>query len=223
MAEIETVRLWLNGFIPRVVEGGRAVTAGAHVGKTMLPAPGLPNACFLTDQRDFSSEPGAPARTHSEIEIDVARGVILREFHRCSETIQVNCDSGEETCRKASSTEFMGFRNFSSSGDTITVEIKGSARNACLEVASIPISPSLDYAGMITIALLDRHQTAQVTFEGQIETYPAFEMYVMVNGEPAQTVFRAPVVPGRTPLNLAGAPGRSVQRTITISASLNRV
>jgi hypothetical protein len=77
-----------------------------------------------------------------------------------------------------------------------------------LKIASVEISPNLDYAGTITVTQVESSDKVMVTFEGDIETYPAFEMYVSVNGGSPQAVFTADVVPETSPLNLVGPPAR---------------
>lgn len=214
---MKTIKIWLKGFIPGDVEGNEPVPGnGEYAGQTMLPSPKALNACFLTDQRGFSSDINAHTRTHSEIEIDVKQGKILREFHKCDPTIQVDCATGEEICNKAATAEYMKFSDFEVNGDTITVKLSGSARNGCLEVASIPLAPSLDYNGTITITLVD-DGCCVLEFEGKIETYPAFEMYASLDNESPITIFTAPVVPGATPLNLTGGPARDVKRKVELT------
>jgi hypothetical protein len=221
-AQIHTVKLWLKSFIPRDIDSAVPVPGGPHAGKTMLPTPGPVNACFLTDQRGFSDDIHASARLHSEIEIDVTGRKMLREYHECFETIQVDRETGEELCRKHSSTERMKFDDFKAAEVdgclTLTVVLNAASKNPCLEIASIKVSPNVDLSGTLTVALRDAGQAALVAFDGVIETYPAFEMYVSVNGGPAQTVFREDVVPDATPANLVGPPSRSLARQITVSA-----
>lgn len=108
-----TIKLWFKAFIPRDLEGASSVPgSGLHSGKTMLLTPGPINACFLTDQRSFSPDIDAHARMHSEIEIDLHTAKILNEVHKCYETIEVDCETGREKCRKSADTSNMKFRDF---------------------------------------------------------------------------------------------------------------
>ncbi|MBZ0287875.1 MAG: hypothetical protein K8I30_09700, partial [Anaerolineae bacterium] len=142
----------------------------------MLLTPGPINACYLTDQRGFSSDINAHARMHSEIEIDMQAGVILHQLHRCDETIEVDCDNGKEKCRQSAETGQMKFSGLKVSQEgAITLEISGSTHNPCLKVANIAVSPNLDYNG--TISIVPLRDGVSVAFKGNIETYPAFEMY----------------------------------------------
>jgi hypothetical protein len=216
---IQTIRLWIKAFIPTSIEPSAIVPgSGEHGGKVMLPAPGPIRRCFLTDQRDFDDNINARARMHSEIEFDMLHGAIIHQYHQCFETIEVDCDTGEERCRESADTDKMRFHNFqvSDGGNRLSIELEGSTKNPCMEIASLKVSPNLDYDGTITVELDGERRAAVINFEGRIEIYPAFEMYVMVNGGTPETVFRAPVVPGSTALDLVGAPARPISRSIQV-------
>jgi hypothetical protein len=217
---IEIVRIWLKSFIPATIETASPVPgSGEHTGKTMLPTPGPLNHCFLTDQRHYSADYNAQARMHSDVEINITENRIIQQQHRCSETIEVDCETGEERCRRAADTDGMSFHSFevSDSGNRISVQLDGSSKNPCLEIASIKVSPNLDYSGVITIQLHADRSTGLVSFDGKIEIYPAFEMYVTVNGQEPQEIFVARALPGSTPLDLVGPPARAISRTVQIS------
>ena len=217
---ITTIQIWLKSFIPATIESAvLARGAGEHAGKTMLPTPGPLNRCFLTDQRLYSSDFHASARMHSDVEIDVVECRIIQQHHRCSETIEVDCKTGEERCRRAASTDGMSFHDFevSDGGKRIAFRLDGSTKNPCLEIASVKVSPNLDYSGEITILLDAERRAGSVSFDGKIEIYPAFEMYVVVNGGEAQEIFLARALPGTSPLDLVGPPGRAISRTVQIS------
>jgi hypothetical protein len=191
-----------------------------HRGKTVLPAPGPVNACFLTDGRDFSDDIQAKARMHSEIDIQFHAQPFPHEAHWCSDTVQVDCATGEELCRETPDNSQMRFSNFhiSQDGRQISFDLKASSKNSCLKVAELKISPNLDYEGAFTITLGHDLTSAVITFEGKIEVYPAFEMYVSVNGGVPQTMLREDVMPGTSPLNLVGAPARPIRCQLEVSA-----
>src|SRR5690242_9565019 len=102
---IQKVKIWLNAFIPKDLDSAQPVPGDKYAGKTMLPTPGPINAWFLTDQRGFSSDNDVSSRMHSEIEIDVIKQQIIREFHQCCDSIQVDSETGEEQCREAAGIE----------------------------------------------------------------------------------------------------------------------
>jgi hypothetical protein len=217
---IQVIKIWLNAFIPKNLDSAQTVPGDRHAGKTMLPTPGPIDAWFLTDQRGFSSDLDVSSRMHSEIEIDVENKRLIREYHECCDSVQVDNKSGEEQCREAADTADMHFSDFSVSdrGDTISAMLKASSKNPCVKVASIEVSPNLDYEGTFTITLDEKQNEALVTFDGNIETYPAFECYVSVNGGAPQTLFLAEVVPDSNPLSLVGPPRRPVSARISVSA-----
>lgn len=210
---IRTVKLWIKAFIPGTYEHAAIVPGdGAHSGKTMLNSLWVVNRCFLTDQRAFSSDIHAEARMHSEIEFDLAKGKENYQFHHCYETIEVDCKTGIEKCRAHGSTTRMQFHDIEVSADKklYRMEIKAGSRNPCVKIARIKVTPSLDYAGSITIACTDDPCKAIVTFRGKVEEYPAFEMYARANDGPIETVFQVDVAPSATVSDLRGAPAREV-------------
>jgi hypothetical protein len=218
---IQTIKIWLKAFIPRNVMTWETVPGnGQHAGKTMLPSPGPATPCYLTDQRDFDSNIDAQARMHSEIEFDIPARKITRELHKCYETIEIDCKTGEETCRQSAKTDDMQFSQFRllDNGFTLAVKLEGSSRNPCLKVANVKVSPNLDYSGTITITLRDEAH-AIVQFEGYIEVYPAFEMYVAVNDGKPHPLFQESVVPGAGVETLLGPPAREISRRIQVTAS----
>src|SRR5690606_928190 len=81
------LRIWLNGFIPRDFEGIETLAHGPHAGKTILSAPGPVPMWFLTDQRDFSEEPNAHSRAHSELTLALPSCEVVREAHKCDDTV----------------------------------------------------------------------------------------------------------------------------------------
>ena len=216
--EIKTLKLWIKAFVPDNIKGGGVVPGvGGHAGKTTQL---LLNRAFLTDGRGFSSDIHAPARMHSEIEIDLVRRRQVYEFHHCYETIEVDPKTGEEKCRKLGDTENMHFSDveFFEDGRGCSFAVKASAKNPCIALATVKIMPNLDYEGTIRIMLTADRKYASISFEGLVETYPAFEMYISLNNGPAQPVFQIPVEEGATAANLMGAPTRSLSQQVTLAS-----
>src|SRR5207249_1200551 len=140
--------------------------------------------CFLTDQRDFSASlsPSVTSRMHSEIEIDLTAPRVIRQMHHCDETVEVDCEDGDEECHHRADTSRMQFSKFrcdpcGPSGMVIKVDLVGAANNACFTG-----SPDIDYKGTITIMVPPTRNAAQVSFEGMIDQFPAFEMYASADG-----------------------------------------
>lgn len=216
--EIKTIKLWLKAFVPGSYDQAITVPGtGEHAGKTMHM---LLNRAFLTDQRGFSSDIHAVARMHSEIEIDLVRGKQVYEFHHCYEMIEVDVRTGEEKCRKLGDTENMHFSDveFHEDRSGCSFALKASSKNPCISIATVKIMPNLDYEGTIRITLTQERKGADVSFEGLVEAYPAFEMYAAVNGGAPQTIFQLPIAEGASAADLIGAPNRriSIQTHLTV-------
>jgi hypothetical protein len=218
LCQIETVRLWFKVFIPADIDGAELVPAGQHKGKTMLHSPNPVALWFLTDGRDFDSNPQAQARMHSEIVLDVKRFQVLQESHHCGATIQVNPETGEEECRETADTDEMHFEDFNLLPEMriMRMRLRGSSKNACLKLASIKVSPNVDYEGEINLRLHENKRELTLSFQGQIETYPAFEMYMTINDGAAIPIFQLPVEPEASPLSLIGPPKRPVKVSVTV-------
>jgi hypothetical protein len=207
-----TVKVWVNAFIPRTASGAQTVPDGPHAGATMIDGP-IPyvSDCFLTDNRSFDANIHASSRLHSEIEYDVsARGAgprTVSEWHHCDPSIEVDCEDGEEECNRSADSSQMSFwseRILSS--QEFSVDLRASASNGCYSG-----SPDVDIAGTITINVGNR----TVLFDGLIEPYPAFEMYVTTDGGAGLPVFREAPLPGTTPWNLPGSANRGVRASKT--------
>ncbi len=209
------VKVWLKSFIPHDYEFAEVVKGtGKHSGKTMIHLPMPVKSSFLTDERGFSTDIDAKARMHSEIEIDVTAGQIVNQVQKCYETTEVDPDTGDEKCLDFSSTENMKFLNFRVEGQTIQVDLEASASNPCVKLASLTLAPHQDYKG--TLSLTRQGNQLTVRFVGKIETFPSYEMYVSVEGDTPQTVFKCPPVKGSTVLNLIGGPTREIDDSVTV-------
>jgi hypothetical protein len=214
--EIKTIKLWIKAFVPNTIDGGGLVPGtGEHAGKPMHV---LFNRAFLTDERSFSSDIHASARMHSEIEIDLVRRKHVYEFHHCYETVEVDTKTGAEKCRKLGDAENMHFSDVEFFEDEIgcSFAVKASSKNPCISIATVKIMPNLDYEGTIRITLTEDRKSADVSFEGLVEAYPAFEMYLSINNGDAQPVFQVPIAEGATPSAMMGPPNRPVSQQVRL-------
>jgi hypothetical protein len=217
---IETVQIWLKAFIPGSLPGlTRTVPSGPHVRKTMIPGPTFINDCFLTDQRSFSNGLRAPSRMTSAINIDVLTPKVVNQTHSCDPTVEVDCEDGAVECQRSGNTSRMKFSNFNclspctASNRTMTVQLQGAANNPCFTG-----SPDIDYRGTVTIQIssLSSGQVAQVSFNGFVDDFPAFEMYASINGGAGMPLFRLNSLPGKTPANLLGDANRPVRGSVRL-------
>jgi len=203
---LDTVRFWINAFIPNSVCELFGDTFG-------LRAPFPPNAIFAGDQRDFSNDPNASARMHSEVVIgDVSSDTptIQSQTHICGETHRID-EAGNVLERATAAADRMRFLNLRGSQtvdpeggvidgipNSIQIDFVGSAGNPLIG------APDIDYSGTLTI---DRDGSHAIV-KGAVNDFPAYEMYCSVDDGPALTlVQKNPVVP----LDLFGEENRPLQ------------
>jgi hypothetical protein len=201
---IQTVKFWLNAFIPRDVPGVSRPAVGPHSGETMLPGPiPLVSDCVLTDQRDFSSAVHAPSRMHSEAEINVDTPSIAWQWHHCDFTHEVDCEDGEDECTQegVNRGSYTNLHIVPGSSSLFAIRLQAAAHNPCFTG-----SPDIEYEGMINVDLSAR----TVAFDGRIDQFPAYEMYATANDGAGVPVFQTPPPPGNTPGDLVhtGGPNR---------------
>lgn len=214
--QVQTIKIWLKSFIPGDYQFAEVVKGtGKHAGKTMIHLPLPIKSAFLTDQRTFSSDIAAKARMHSELEMDVQKATIVNEVQKCDETTEVDPNTGDEKCVGHGSTDKMKFTKLRVSGKVISVDLEASSANPCAKVASVELAPAQDYFGTLTIT--PNGNSVTVLFDGKVERFPAYEMYVSVNGGEPNTLFRYPPEKDSTVLDLIGGPGRDVYESVTVT------
>jgi hypothetical protein len=164
---------------------------------------GLPiiGDCFLTDHRSFDSALGASARMHSDafIWIKPDGTYTWNQGHSCGETIEVDCEDGDEEGRETAGTEDMSFTEREGNGDRVVLGYKGAGANPLVFAA-----PDIDLEGTLT---LDR-VGGFVEFVGKVDEFPAFEAYVSINGSSPHTVATLGPAPGAGPGSLIGGANR---------------
>lgn len=217
-----TLTFWLNAFIPETISSlTRTVPgSGPHAGKTMIPGP-IPGVsdCFLTDQRSFSNRRRASSRMHSEITVNLNSATVIDQIHRCDPTIEVDCEDGDEECRETASTSRMSFRDFQvvasdASSTEMQVRLAAAANNGCFTG-----SPDIDYQGTLTLNVASNQGQllgVEVGFDGLIEPFPAFELYVAVDNDPGTALYTRSPIPGKSPSNLV----RSADEPVNVGLSL---
>lgn len=224
---VKTVKIWIKAFIPQEILGYTIpVRGGPYLGQTMIPGPPFsskPLGCFLTDQRDqgnqggFSSDIDAKSWLTSIGVIDVEQARITngkRGIHYSDLTTELNCNSGNIICERAGSIRGKGFYGLTVIGDTITVKLEAAAKNPCIGGSS-----DIGYNGTITIRLLNSGQQVQVSFDGYIQPFPAFEMYVSVDdGAPHAVITPQSPEPDTTPWNLPRDPNRYVSGAVLLGS-----
>lgn len=205
---MQTVRFWINAFIPNSVCELFGDTFG-------IRAP--TGAIFSGDQREFSSDPNALARAHSEIIIDGLQSqesaAVVDEVHRCGESHQIDED-GQVIQRDTAPTNRMLFQNLRGSQTvdpeggvidgipgSVQIDFQGSAANPLM------VSPDIDWSGTLTI---DR-EGGRVLVKGAVNDFPSFEMYCVVDDGPILTLVQKQP---ENPMDLFGEEDRPFQGSV---------
>lgn len=221
---INSMKFWINAFIPLNVIGYTKPIPG-HPGKTMIPGPGINplSDCYHTDQRDFSNKIHASSRMHAEAKVDFSGGgQALTQWHNCDETIECDCEDGEEECNKKGKTNNMNFKISPSvssspkpgflpspvvpvSSPIVTLEMKCAAHNPC--APSSTLGGDIDCEGKI---YMDR-SARRIECDIKIDAFPAFEAYATINDGAGVMMFQIAPPFGNTVMNLPGPATRAVQ------------
>jgi hypothetical protein len=213
------LRVWIEAFIPGSVPGYTfTVPRGAHSGKTAIPCPAVatpvnPNCLsvgYLTDQRSFDDSTSASVRMRSIAEIAVAPPAFIRHpgfEHVTSGTTELDKSTGAVTCVRLADMTRCSFQNFRVVPDPaaplsgnffIKLSVVGAASDPCVNLAA-----DIDYMGEISVFCAPRGGVVEVSFNGSIDSFPAFEMYASLNGV-TRSLFRVPPPKGNTVTSLLG-------------------
>jgi hypothetical protein len=209
--DLDSVTFWLNAFIPNsVCEPKGDLFAIAAPTSTGTPIPAI--RFFTGDQREFSDDPTASARMHTEVKIvDLATSAPRLEYQRhvCGESHEVD-DNGEVVASATAGTDRMQFFNLRGAQTTdpeggVIDGIPGSIQVDVAGSAGLPLAglPDIDYSGTLTIDLAQGH----VLFRGDISGFPAFELYFRANDGGAVTMAQLTPI---SPLGLIGEEDRRV-------------
>jgi len=210
---LESIVFWINAFIPNFVCTRNGNLFVITLLDNIEPLP-LPTFRFFTgDQREFSNEPAASARMHSEVRVvglssDNPR--IAFQKHNCGTSHEVDGD-GNIIGSATADTSRMKFFNFR---DSQTVDpsggvidgIPGSVQVDVTGAASLPLfakAPDIDYTGTLVIDRLE----GNVLFKGAVDGFPAFEMYFRANDGAIVTLAKIEPI---TPIGLIGEPNQQV-------------
>lgn len=216
---IRRVRIWINAFIPRDVPGVTVTVPGkgTHAGKTMLPST-FWGDCFLTDQRTFSSSPAAKARIHSEFTVDLTGELEVTDVqHYCDQTTEVDCEDGDEEGTAVGSVDDVKFgapQLPQSYWDKPGIVMPYSAAASNPLVAASAVAGEIDIRGAFQVVLSWNGASADVTFTGEVDDFPAFEAYVQVEPHPPVEIFTRMPDPGVTAVSLVGRPENFVKGTV---------
>jgi hypothetical protein len=204
---INSVKFWINAFIPRTI-ANYTKDVPNHSPLTMIPGPGINplSDCYYTDQRGFSNDIHAGSRTHSEVTVNFgAGGTSITTWHNCDETVECDCEDGDEECREKGSASRMRITLVSSTADIAVLSMKCAANNPCAD--SSALGGDIDYEGTIVI----NRATRKIECNLKIDAFPAFEAYATINNGSGVKLFQISPPLGNTVMDLPGAANRVVK------------
>ena len=205
--KITTIEFWLNVFIASNEADAIPVPKGQHAGKTMVPGLPLIGDCFLTDQSEFSPDPGASSRIQLHGKFDTLTGKLETEA-RAGLTVELDCEDGDV---EGTGTANLGGVDWSET--QLERDEYGWIKGARVNVAAAVSDPlvflaqvagAVDLSGLLIIETTDRWRTAKIGYSGLIDKYPHYEMYARADGGVARKVFQKAPGPRATALSLVG-------------------
>ncbi|HZO90833.1 MAG TPA: DUF3238 domain-containing protein [Chthonomonadaceae bacterium] len=216
--DLESVTFWLNAFIPNSV-----CQQKGELFVITIPAPqGLPVPAprfFTGDQREFSDDPNASARMHSEVKIEGLSSDTPRiafQNNLCGESHEVD-EQGNIIASATAPSDRMMFLNLRGSQTVdpnggVIDGIPGSVQIDVVGSANLPLvglTPDIDYSGTL---IIDRAE-GNLLWKGAVSGFPAFEMYVRVNDGPVGTLAQFNPI---SPIELLGEENRPVDAAVRI-------
>ena len=194
-ARAREIEIWIRAFIPNRHDSNRGYLqpVPGRPWQTMFKNP-LPDRkdlirrCSRTDDRTFSSDKDASARIGGRATVRLDWPTVpIGEIHPPSQSVEVDCETGAETCRENVDTSRSKFGPVIAQGDIVRLMVHGEAAHACFLVA-----PDIHYDGEFIIDLAAN----TVRFAGKIGRFPAFEAYFQIDRGPVRAIFQQLPVPG---------------------------
>lgn len=227
--KLREIRLYIRAFIPRTImrsdgtQYTRALSGGAYVGKTVIPGPrllppipGVPN-WFLSDNRSFDSSPSSGARMHMEVLLDARSGAVSapstnggRSNPGCDLSVGFDELAGEVVAEGHGDSSRMTITSVQTApqpggGLKASFTLRGAANNPL-----VPGSFDIDWALNVVVLVDAGNEIASARVSGLVDPFPAFEMYVGVEGAPLIPVFQLDPRLDADPWNLIGPPNRPI-------------
>ena len=204
-----TLKIWIRSFIPKTISGYTLAKPGGG-GETMIPGPTAANDCYLTDQRTFSSVASDSSRTFSSVEIDTNALSLASQSHRCDNTLECDCEDGDEECNEKPDASKLKVTKFSVGANKSTFDFDGGAGNPCAGA----LAPDIDWLVHVVVEKAGPGVKVSLAAGSVVEPFPAFEMYASLNGATKQLFARSPNA-GATPWNLVGPPNQPVSGSVS--------
>lgn len=198
----DQLEIVVRAFIPKTHSSTRSIPNGG--GDTMVEPPGSSIVgCFETDQRGFTTETSASSRLASFATIQLAAPYQLAQNHPTFESNAIDCGDGKVINEAKTSNEDQRFEVSSTSNGVLKIAYQGSGSNPNFQWA-----PAIDIEGTFEINVAKR----TVSFEGEVDQYPAYEAYVRFNKNQWVSVVTEMPANGKTALDLAFS--KDVKKTV---------
>ena len=195
------------------------------------------DAGYMTDQRSFSNLSTASHRMQSKASVDLSMTPprLVASGHTTSGTTEVGITTGivhgtapanMSRCRWGALTQVAAGRAVSvgsvrvpfggtvplnagfipSPHPTFSLSVVAAAGDPLVSAAA-----DIDYEGTFTITLLPG--AVEVSFDGKLDSFPAFESYASLRGV-TKTLFTSAPPPGNTVMSLPGRANRPVSGSV---------
>lgn len=162
---VPRIKIWVKSFIPF-----------PKVAMTRF------GPCFSGDNRSYSDAPDASCRTHQDIEFDVTPTKVVNKNGQTGMTHLINCRTGRVIISaQAKANKIISGPVAPTNHGTINVKMTLAASNPLILFA-----PEVD----MEISLDFDWTASQVSVQGWHDGYPAFEVYMSVNGGQATELYR---------------------------------
>ncbi len=167
-----------------------AHSSGQNVSVLKSPSPFDNDICYLTDQRNYSSDPNASARITSKATLSLFDGAakLVSSSGETGITSAVTCSTGAQFCTDKAGTENLKWGQLSEVGSTITLSIDAAGANPCI----VPgfVVPSIRYKGQFRVDT----STGKLAFEGDVSQFPSIEAFVVYQKGTPMVLFQEPAI-----------------------------
>jgi hypothetical protein len=210
------VVFWVNAFIPLSFEGVTRAWPN-HPGKTMVKAPVPLIGCFATDQRGFNASRKASARMHTEVRavLDPVIGFSMTQSNYCGVTTKIDCDTGAilDTATAKIQGEFRTqyIKTLYGTPSLVNISYTFRARDPLVPQPAGAVAPFINYEGWFNI-----NPGRSIELHSEIDDFPSFEAYVIVNKGRPQPLMRINPKSGSNLSSLAGCVTREFDTEIKI-------
>ena len=189
-------------------QSGALVVQAPDMLPLMAAYPSLTGTCFSTDERGFSNDPTASARTTVELVLEVdgnqveMRPASGRDMKRTGKTRNVDCVTGADVqAPRQATTDGFEIGDVGNNGSFSVVFVKAAAFDPFYDLPPPLRAPDVDFSFTMRID----HDAKQLSINGSTDNFPHFEGYVSLNGGSWTPILQRNPPPGATALSLIDA------------------